>query len=73
MWHYKGEVDESGNKLNLEAEGPGPNGDDSTLFRETTEFVSDDHRVFTSSYQDEDGEWVEIVKVEYRRKADEEE
>ncbi len=69
LWLYEGEVDATGKILTLDTEGPGPNNPDGlTKFKEVTEFLSDDHRVFTSSYQGADGSWTKCITVHSRRK-----
>jgi hypothetical protein len=70
LWLYEGTVNDAGTTLTLESEGPGMDGSGTTTFREVTEFLSDDHRVFRSSYKDDEGEWVKIVEVHYRRVSD---
>lgn len=69
MWRYEGGVNDAGTTLTLETEGecPGTPGKVSK-FREVTEFFGDDHRVFTSSIQGEDGAWSTVVTVDFRRK-----
>ena len=69
LWKYEGTVDETGKVLTLETVGPchlaaGAH----RKFKEVTEFKNKDYRVFTSSVQDEDGEWTTIVTGHYRRK-----
>ena len=68
LWKYEGTVNEAGTILTLDtdAECPGTPGKLSK-FKEVTEFKSDDHRVFTSSIQGEDGEWRTVVRVNFRR------
>ncbi|HEX8295971.1 MAG TPA: DUF1579 domain-containing protein [Chthoniobacteraceae bacterium] len=69
LWQYEGTVNAAGNILTLdtEAEFPGAPGKLSR-FKEVTEFKSDDHRIFTSSIEGENGEWRTTVTVNYRRK-----
>ncbi|ACB76622.1 conserved hypothetical protein [Opitutus terrae PB90-1] len=71
LWHYRGTVDATGRILTLETEGPFPPGPDGGLskFREVTEFKSKDHRVFTSSRWNERGEWQQMVRIDFRRRA----
>ena len=67
-WKYEGEVDESGRKITLHTSGPSPKNPGKTCkFKETFEFVSPDHRVFTSSFE-EDGKWTEMVKLDAKKK-----
>src|SRR5690606_30635538 len=68
LWRYEGTVDETGNILTFETEGPCPAaGGKLTQFKEITEFKSDDHKVFTSLMRGDDGEWVPVVTVNSRR------
>ena len=68
MWQYKGSVE--GKKLTLESKGPCPFKPPGTLvnFRETLELKDKDHKVFTSSYQEDDGSWVQMLTMSYTRK-----
>jgi hypothetical protein len=69
MWSYEGEVDAEGKVLTLETEGPCPlTPGKPCKFKETIEIKSANHKVFTSSVQGEDGEWVTFVTANYRRK-----
>lgn len=70
LWHYVGQVDASGRILTLETEGPFPPipGAPMTKFRERTEFLNKDHRVFTSMRLDERGQWTQLLKIDFRRK-----
>lgn len=70
LWRYEGNVDASGRVLTLNTEGPFPPMPDGALtqFREVTEFISDDHRVFTSSRRSAGGEWSPCVRINFRRK-----
>jgi hypothetical protein len=69
LWVYKGKVE--GNKLTLDAKGPcflkGPGV--MVNFRETLELTDKDHKVFTSSFQEDDGSWVKIVTIKFTRKT----
>lgn len=68
LWTFEGTVDTTGNILTLTTEGPCPMKPGISKFKEVTEFKSNDHRVFTSSMQADDGSWVRIVTVDYHRK-----
>ena len=69
MWQYEGSLDDGGNTLTLNAEGPNwMAGGDLTNFRDVYEFKSDDHYELRSSMQTPDGQWVEFMKGEARRK-----
>jgi hypothetical protein len=70
LWRYEGNVDASGRVLTLNAEGPFPSmpGGAMTEFREVTEFLGDDHHVFTSSRRGADGQWTPCVRINFRRK-----
>lgn len=68
-WKYEGEVDESGRKITLHTSGPSPKSPGKTCkFRETFEFKSADERLFTSSYQEDDGKWTQMVTFTSKRK-----
>lgn len=67
MWVYDGRME--GNKLHLEAEGASMEGDGTmATYRDTIEFLSDDHRTLTAAVLGKDGKWTEFMKMEYRRK-----
>ena len=69
LWTYDGTVDETGNILTLEAEGPCPmKGGQMARFKETVEFLDADHRVFTSAMEAENSSWVTMMVIHYRRK-----
>lgn len=69
LWTYEGEVDESGKKLTLRSEAPNPEEPGKMLkFRESIEFRSPDHKVFTSSVLGDQGEWFPIMTIHYHRK-----
>jgi hypothetical protein len=68
LWKYKGKLE--GDKLTLEAKGPCPLKPPGTMvnFRETLELMDKDHKVFTSSFQEDDGSWTQMVTIKYTRK-----
>ena len=68
LWVYDGELDESGNALNLYAEGPAFDGGDRTaLYRDRIELFSDNERVMMSAVQTENGEWSQFMEMRFRR------
>ena len=72
LWRYEGTVDEEGKVLTLETEGPCPlKGMAIGKFRERVEIVNPDHRIFTSTAEDENGEWVTMVTIHSTRKGTE--
>ena len=69
LWKYEGEVDASGRILKLETEGFFPGAPDKlTKFEEVTEFIDDDHRVFTSSTVGDDGSRNTMITIHFYRK-----
>ena len=69
LWKYEGTVDTAGKVLTLETEGPCPAAPGELCkFKEVLELKGKDHKVFTSSMQQEEGNWMTIVTVSYRRK-----
>lgn len=69
LWLYDGELDPSGKKLVLDAEGPAFSGDGTiTKYQDAIEFLDDDFRVLTSRVLGDDGRWTEFMRAEYRRK-----
>jgi hypothetical protein len=70
LWKYEGTVNEGGKVLTLNTEGPCPKAPGKlSKFKEVVEFKSKDHRVFTSSIQDDDGKWSTVMNINYRRKG----
>ncbi|MEZ6233108.1 MAG: DUF1579 domain-containing protein [Phycisphaerales bacterium] len=68
LWIYEGTLDDAGNVLTLEAEGPNmmdPAGG-TAMYRDVIEFKSENHRTLTSFAQIE-GEWVQFATAQYRR------
>lgn len=68
LWVYEGELDAAGKVLTLDAEGPSYTEEGKMAkYRDTLEFISDDHRVQTSSYLAGDGSWHPFMTTHYRR------
>jgi hypothetical protein len=68
LWVYDGELDADGRVLTLNTEGHSMfDHAKMALYRETMELVSDDHRIFTSQAQGDDGEWQRFMTMHYRR------
>ena len=69
LWVYKGTLNDAGDTLTLETEGPSLQAADKTArYKEVIQFTGKDSRTFTSSFETEDGKWVKILTIEYRRK-----
>jgi hypothetical protein len=69
LWTYEGSVDAAGKKITLDTEGPGPlDPSKNAKFKESIEFKSDDHKVFTSQMQGPDGKWITFMTINYKRK-----
>ena len=66
FWVYDGFVE--GDTLHLEADGPSFSGDGTTAkYRDSMEFLTDDHRVLRSGVQLPDGSWNIFMTAHYRR------
>jgi len=69
LWVYYGELDAAEKVLTLHTEGPSMAGDGTmSEYRETIEFKSDDHRVWTSSVLSDDGKWHQFGTMDFRRR-----
>ena len=55
LWVYEGSLDESGNVLTLDTEGPGMKKGTMAKYKDVIEFKTDDLRTLTSLVQGEDG------------------
>ena len=68
LWHYTGKVDESGNKLILDAQGPNMADPTKTSnYRDTYEFKSPDHIHSTAAVQGDDGQWTVFMSSDAHR------
>jgi hypothetical protein len=68
MWVYEGQLSEDGNTLHLQAEGPDMSGGTGKKqYRDSIEYVNDNHRRLRSAMQGDDGSWNEFMVVDYHR------
>jgi hypothetical protein len=67
MWVYNGTLNESGNVLTLDTEGPGMTGEGIYRYQDIVEFKSDSHRVLSSRVLGDDGNWKPFMTANYRR------
>lgn len=68
LWEYEGNLNEAGNTLVLEAEGPCPmRGGKMTKFREELILKDKDHKTYRSSIMDDEGNWVTMLTSEGTR------
>ena len=68
LWKYVGELSTDGKKMVLNCEGPSMTKDGETApYRDIIEIIDADHRTFTSTGQDDKGEWQEFMKAYYTR------
>lgn len=66
LWVYEGELE--GDVLMLDSEGPSYTEEGKTArYRDSIEFVSDNHRIMTSRFQTADGGWHAFMTMHYRR------
>jgi hypothetical protein len=69
LWNYEGAVDASGKSLTLETEGTCPMRPGKlTKFKEVLEVKDKNHKLFSSSMQDENGQWVTMMTSQAKRK-----
>ena len=69
LWVYKGTLNDAGDALTLETEGPSlENPEKTARYKEIIQITGRDSRTFTSNFEAEDGTWVKILTVESRRK-----
>src|SRR5690349_22514050 len=57
LWIYNGSLDAAEKVLTLDADGPDFAGKSTAKYKDSIEFVDDDHRIMTSRVLGEDGTW----------------
>jgi hypothetical protein len=67
LWHYSGTLNEAGNVLTLDTEGPSFTGEGMTQYQDIIEFIDDSHRTLTSRFVGPDGKWHHFMTAHYRR------
>jgi Protein of unknown function (DUF1579) len=68
LWLYEGGLDPEGKALTLDTEGPSFTAEGKMAkYKDVIELKSNDHRVLTSNFLGDDGEWHEFMKANYRR------
>lgn len=68
MWHYEGELDDTGRTLTLRTEGPSmEDPSKTTQYKDVITIKSPDEREFSSVYLASDGTWQPVMKMRYRR------
>lgn len=68
LWLYEGELDPTGKILTLDSEGPSfAEEGKMAKYKDVIEIKSDDHRVLSSNYLGDDGEWHHFMTAHYRR------
>lgn len=69
QWLYEGTVNEEGNILALDTEGPKFTGDGTARYQDRIEIVNDDHWVMSSHMLGDDGNWQQIMRADHHRKS----
>ena len=64
----KESVNEAGNKLMLEAEGPSMTGEGTTKYRDSYEFKDENTIIATSEIMGPDGKWVTMMEGTAKRR-----
>lgn len=68
LWIYDGYLDAAERVLTLETEGPSMAGDGTTAkYKDVIEIESADRRSMSSHMQGDDGAWVQVMRMAYRR------
>ena len=69
LWVYKGTLNDAGDTMTLETEGPSLQAPDKIArYKEIIQITGKDSRTFTSTFETDDGTWMKILTIEYRRK-----
>jgi hypothetical protein len=68
LWIYDGSLDAAEKVLTLDSEGPSFSDEGKMAkYKDLIEFKSNDHRVLTSKFLGDDGNWHEFMTANYRR------
>jgi hypothetical protein len=68
LWPYDGSLDETGQLLTLNSEGPSFADETKyAKYQDMIRFIDDNHRILSSQYRDEDGEWHLFMTAHYYR------
>lgn len=69
LWLYEGDVEGNGKVLTLDSEGPSFTAEGQMAqYKDSIEFLSDDHRTLSSKVQGDDGSWQPFMTMHYHRK-----
>jgi hypothetical protein len=67
LWLYNGSLDATGKVLNLDTEGPNFTQNGMAKYKDSIEFIDDNHRVMTSQILGDDGNWLLFMTAHYQR------
>ena len=68
LWKYVGSLSEDGKTMTLNCEGPSMTKDGETaLYRDVIELIDTNRRRMKSYFQDDNGEWQQMMTVNYTR------
>lgn len=67
IWPYHGVLDPTGTRLPLESLGPKFSGTGTCSYRDTIEIIDNDTWLFTSEFQDDDGNWAHFMSGKHTR------
>lgn len=67
LWLYNGSLDTEEKRLVLDTEGPNFSESSMAKYKDSIEFVSDDHRIMTSQILGDDGNWLQFMTANYHR------
>ena len=67
LWIYNGSLDAEEKRLVLDTEGPNFSESSITKYKDSIEFVSNDHRIMTSQILGDDGNWLQFMTANYHR------
>lgn len=68
LWLYEGSMKDSGRKLVLNSEGPAFDGKGISKYQDIITLDTNDHWMFSSQYQDADGNWNLFMTGHHNRK-----